>query len=60
MRMNPVEALDHAGLAAPPHAPEQLKMLPAEGRDAQNDETDQSKKGTKPKNISLKLKLFIL
>ncbi len=56
--MNPVEALDHAGLAAPPHAPEQLKMLPAEGRDAQNDETDQSKKGTKPKNISLKL--FIL
>ena len=40
-----MEAPDHAGPAAPPHAPEQLRMLLAEGREAQNDETAQSEKG---------------
>ena len=54
--MNLVEAPDHAGPAAPPHAPERLRTLLAEGRDAQNDETAQSEKG-KPskKNSTLKL-----
>ena len=46
--MNLVEAPDHAGPAAPPHAPERLRTLLAEGRDAQNDETAQSEKGRKP------------
>ena len=45
--MNLVEAPDHAGPAAPPHAPERLRTLLAEGRDAQNDETAQSEKGRK-------------
>ena len=42
MRMHLVEAPDHAGPAAPPHVPDQLRTLLAEGRDAQNDETAQS------------------
>ena len=45
--MNLVEASDYAGPAAPPHAPERLRTLLAEGRDAQNDETAQSEKGGK-------------
>ena len=56
--MNLVEALDHAGPAAPPHAPEQLRTLLAEGRDAQNDETAQSEKGRK--QFFSPLKLIIL
>ena len=43
--MNLVEAPDHAGQAAPPHAPERLRTFLAEGRDAQNDETAQSEMG---------------
>jgi hypothetical protein len=42
--MNLVEAPDHAGPVAPPHAPERLRTLLAEGRDAQNDETAQSER----------------
>ena len=41
--MNLVEAPDHAGPVAPPHAPERLRTLLAEGRDAQNDETPRVK-----------------
>ena len=53
--MNLVEAPDHAGPVAPPHAPERLRTLLAEGRDAQNDETAQSEKGRKPFFSPLKL-----
>ena len=53
--MNLVEAPDHAGPAAPPHAPERLRTLLAEGRDAQNDETAQSEKGRTQFFFSLKL-----
>ena len=53
--MNLVEAPDHAGPAAPPHAPERLRTLLMEGRDAQNDETAQSEKGKKQFFSSLKL-----
>ena len=53
--MNLVEAPDHAGQAAPPHAPERLRTLLAEGRDAQNDETAQSEKGRTQFFFSLKL-----
>ena len=42
--MKLVEAPDHAGPAAPPHVPDQLRTLLAEGRDAQNDETAQSER----------------
>ena len=55
MRMNLVEAPDQAGPAAPPHAPERLRTLLAEGRDAQNDETAQSEKGRKQFFSPLKL-----
>ena len=55
--MNLVEAPDQAGPAAPPHAPERLRTLLAEGRDAQNDETAQSEKGRKQFFFSLKLNL---
>ena len=54
MRMNLVEAPDHAGPAAPPHAPERLRTLLAEGRDAQNDETAQSERaGFSPLKLNL-------
>ena len=53
--MNLVEAPDHAGPVAPPHAPERLRTLLAEGRDAQNDETAQSEKGRKQFFSPLKL-----
>ena len=49
-----MEAPDHTGPAAPPHAPKQLRTLLAEERDAQNDETAQSKK-TRKENGSLKM-----
>ena len=45
--MDLVEAPDHAGPAAPPHAPERLRTLLAEGSDARTDETVQSEKGRK-------------
>ena len=52
--MNLVEAPDHAGPAAPPHAPERLRTLLAEGRDAQNDETAQSERaGFSPLKLNL-------
>lgn len=53
--MNLVEAPDHAGPAAPPHAPERLRTLLAEGRDAQNDETAQSEMDRKQKKILLEI-----
>ena len=52
MRTNLVEAADHVGPAALPHAPEQLRMLLAAGRDAKNDKRAQSAKGMKQKNYS--------
>jgi hypothetical protein len=55
MRMKLVEVPDHAGLAALPHAPKQLRMLLAEGRDAQNDETAQSEKARKQNVFPLEL-----
>ena len=52
--MNLVEAPDHAGPVAPPHAPERLRTLLAEGRDAQNDETAQSERaGFSPLKLNL-------
>ena len=52
--MNLVEAPDQAGPAAPPHAPERLRTLLAEGRDAQNDETAQSERaGFSPLKLNL-------
>ena len=52
--MNLVEAPDHTGPAAPPHAPERLRTLLAEGRDAQNDETAQSERaGFSPLKLNL-------
>ncbi len=58
--MNLVEAPGHARPAAPPHAPEQLRTLLAEGGDAtKNDvETAQSEKRRKQKKSSLKFKLI--
>ena len=53
--MNLVEAPDHAGPVAPPHAPERLRTLLAEGRDAQNNETAQSDKGEEAFFSPLKL-----
>ena len=55
--MNLVEAPDHAGPVAPPHAPERLRTLLAEGRDAQNDETAQSERARKQFFSPLKLNL---
>ena len=43
--MNLVEVPGHTGPVAPPHASEPLRILLAEGRDAQNYETAQSEKG---------------
>ena len=52
--MNLVEAPDHAGPVAPPHAPERLRTLLAEGRNAQNDETAQSERaGFSPLKLNL-------
>ena len=56
--MNLVEAPYHAGPVAPPHAPERLRTLLAEGRDAQKNETAQSDKGEEA--IFSPLKLIIL
>ena len=53
--MHLVEAPDHAGPAAPPHVPDQLRTLLAEGRDAQNDETAQSEKGRKQSFYSFEI-----
>ena len=52
--MNLVEAPDHAGPVAPPHAPERLRTLLAEGRAAQNEETAQSERaGFSPLKLNL-------
>ena len=49
-----MEAPDHAGPVAPPHAPERLRTLLAEGRNAQNDETAQSERaGFSPLKLNL-------
>ena len=58
MRMNLVEVPGHTGPVAPPHASEPLRILLAEGRDAQNYETAQSEKGRKQKTNILKFQII--